>query len=425
VLLSVLSLALVLGLMPTLAAQAACPGNVAVNPSFEDGFTERGAGQVKIANGWQPFWQEGPGQQDGYNRRPEYGPEDGQRYGYKRIHDGNWGQKWFTTYATHRAGVFQQIGVPAGSVVTASAWGQAWSSTEDDPNRSKDGQYSLGIGIDPTGGTDFNSPNVVWTKSGTMDQWVELRAQATAAGGQITVYLLGEAAFRLKHNDAYFDDVCVTYTAPTARPTARPQATAVPAATATPEPSPTPEPTATPEPTEAPESSPTPEASPTPVQSIISVYAFDDANASGLRDANEPLLAGSRIEIQTLDRAPVASYVTTGANEPYAFPNLTPGSYVVIQHPPEGYVTTGSNQWAVVLAEGATVEVFFGSRVVPTVTKAPPTETPVPVAVVVTATPAPPAKRTLADSVSGVSGILVAMLALILPLVYRLLRQQS
>jgi len=38
-------------------ASADCPGNVLRNPGFEEGFSERGAGEVTVANGWEPFWQ--------------------------------------------------------------------------------------------------------------------------------------------------------------------------------------------------------------------------------------------------------------------------------------------------------------------------------------------------------------------------------
>ncbi|MBN1399911.1 MAG: hypothetical protein JXA74_03680 [Anaerolineae bacterium] len=417
-----LVLIILLWAIPIQSVYAVCPGNVAPNPSFEEGFTERGAGEVTVANGWQPFWQDGPDQESGFNRRPEFKPEDGLRFGRDRIHDGNWGQKWYTVYATHHGGIYQQVNVPAGAVVTLSAWAQAWSSSKDDSKVSNDGVYELSVGIDPTGGTDFSSPNVVWSgRNGTLDQWVELKVQAKAQAGQVTIYLRGDAGYRLKHNDAYFDDVCLTYVAPTPRPTARPQATATPAPTDTPEPTATPESTPTDEPT------PTPEATATPVPGSLSVYVFDDRDADGRRTTGEPLLAGARIELTTMDGQSVDSYTTTGSAEPYIFGDLQPGNYVVSESDPPGYASTSPNQWAATLLPGASLELYFADRFEPSPTPtrtARPTQTaPAPTAAP-TVQPTETSKGGLGDSLSNVSGILVAMVALILPIVYRLLRFQ-
>ena len=51
-------------------SQAGCSGNVLVNPGFEEGFSDRGAGEVSVANGWFPWYQDGPGQNEGFYRRP-------------------------------------------------------------------------------------------------------------------------------------------------------------------------------------------------------------------------------------------------------------------------------------------------------------------------------------------------------------------
>ena len=106
------------------ASQEECPGNVSVNPGFEEGFSERGACEVSVANGWFPWWQEGPGQDEGYNRRPEYKPEDASRYGRRRVRSGNFAQKFFNTFSTHNAGLLQQVQVPVESTLALSAWVQ-------------------------------------------------------------------------------------------------------------------------------------------------------------------------------------------------------------------------------------------------------------------------------------------------------------
>ena len=111
------------------ATQGDCAGNRLVNAGFEEGFSDRGAGEVSVANGWFPWWQDGPGQEEGYYRRPEYKPEDASRYGRRRVRTGNFAQKFFNTFSTHNAGLLQQVPqVPVGSKLIFSAWVQAWSS---------------------------------------------------------------------------------------------------------------------------------------------------------------------------------------------------------------------------------------------------------------------------------------------------------
>ena len=57
-------------------ARADCAGNILPNASFEDGYSTRNVGEIEVANGWTPYWQDGPFAADGYDLRPEYKPED-------------------------------------------------------------------------------------------------------------------------------------------------------------------------------------------------------------------------------------------------------------------------------------------------------------------------------------------------------------
>ncbi len=396
---------------------AECPGNVLPNAGFEGGFTARGAIQVVVANSWEPFWQEGPFQEDGYNRRPEYQPEDASRFGRRRVREGNFAQKWSSVYATHHGGIYQRINVTPNSLVTVHAWAQAWSSSGDDPAVSVGGNYQLSVGIDPTGGTDWNSPNVVWSpRSNVLDQWVELSVQARAQGGAVTIYLRGDAEFRLKHNDAYFDDVCVTIVPPTPVATNTRRPTNTPAHTSTP--------TNTPVPSETPTLTPSlvPSATPTPVPGVVRVLAFEDRNGDGKRDEGEVLLAGAQIALLNAQRTPLATHTTDGVSEPYAFQVVEEGNYLVTEVDPPGYVSTSPNQWMVTIFPGARVDLFFADRFEPTPTV---TFTPKPSATIFrpTATSMPslvpllgPTKTplTLSQRISNMSGILVAGLAFIL-----------
>jgi len=395
------------------SARADCPGNILPNASFEDGFSTRGVGEIEVANGWTPFWQDGPFASDGYNLRPEYKPEDARRYGTRRVHGGNFSQKFFNTFGTHKAGLWQRVGVPRDSQCTFSIWVQAWSSNASDPGTSDGGRYRTYVGIDPTGGTDWTSPNIVWSEANmVLDEWGQIKVEARAQADAITCFVKGEAEWRVKHNDSYWDDACLTIIRPTPRPTNTPKATNTP--TITPTPTNTPLPTAT----------MTPTATPTPIMSHIGVLAFADANADGLRDEGEGLVAGTEIRLMDFQRETLDTYVTDGSSEPHIF-MTSGGRYIVSGSAAEGYVSTSPGDWAIVIPEGESIEIAFGVRVAPTSTPTTPA-TPT-VAPSGTAEPeATPTKMPSSGKTSGglseYTGIIVALIALILPLGLRQLR---
>lgn len=409
-------LTFLLGLAAGSVASADCPGTPLVNPGFEGGFSARGAGEIEVANGWHPWFQDGPHQDQGLFHRPEWDAENAQWHGTRRIKEGTWAQKWGKVYSTHRAGIYQQVNVPAGSEVTLTAWAQAWSSVEDDPSYSKNGAYRLMVGIDPTGGTDWRSSNIIWSEPNhTLDQWVQLRLTARAQSGTITVYLRGEAEWPVKHNDAYFDDVCLTYVAPTPVPTNTPRPTSTPEPTAEPTATPTPQPTAT------------PTATPTEMPATLLVSAYEDTNGNRRRDEGEPLIAGVAIEVANEAGEPLLTYTTDGASEPHTL-EVPPGLYQLSTADTPGFESTSPASWAVRLVAGESIQVAFGKRAVPTAT---PTETAEPTlaATPTSAAPEPTAtaaatepNRPSGPTLQSISGILVALVALLLPISLRFLR---
>ncbi len=395
-------------------SQAGCSGNVLVNPGFEDGFSDRGAGEVSVANGWHPWYQDGPGQNEGFYRRPEYKPEDAARFGTRRIHSGNWAQKFFSTYATHNAGVFQQVKLPAGSKLTLSAWVQAWSSQDANPDSVVDpGNYRVYVGIDPTGGTDWSSPNVVWSPASLQyNTWLRLEVKATSQAGTVTVFLRGQPEFRNQFNDSYWDDVCLTAVRP---------ATATPKATNTPKDTPTPtlSPTATVTPT--PVESPTPTATPTPLPGSVCVTGYEDSNSNGRRDEGEPLVAGMSVSFSDSTLLELERYTTDGLSEPYCLGNLAEGTYYLKRKNPAGYLSTVPDDWAAAVVPGGRTMVELGALFIPTPTATStlrPTLTPTP-------TPTPrPLLQGAGRSLYQVSGILLAALAILLPFGVRYLRKR-
>lgn len=256
--------------------QGACPGNRLVNGGFEGGFSERGSGEVSVADGWHPWFKPGsPEEFPGLNYRPEYKPEDAQVFGDRRVHSGRFAQKWFTTYATHTAGILQQVsGIPVGSRLQFTAWVQVWSDDTDDPAKSDvPGNYRVLIGIDPFGGTDWNSDNIVWSEPNVFayDAYKQLSLNTVARNNVVTVFLKGVPEFPVKHNDSYWDDICLVAIVPTntpAPPTNTPVPTDTPTITPSPTMTPSPTPTETPTNTLTPTNTPTNTSTPTSTSTV-------------------------------------------------------------------------------------------------------------------------------------------------------------
>ncbi len=196
-----------------------------VNGDFEGAFTQREAPEIVVAYGWHawwnPDWRPEEGVEAGHGLRPEFKPDT------ERPPSGTC-QKFFSTYGTHDAGLYQRIRVGKGAEVTFSAEAYVWSSSKDNLSKSEeDGLYRVAVGIDPYGGKDPLNDRVIWSgkpKSGaeydgeneteTNDRWTRLSVSATAKADVITVFLRGHAKWRVKHNDSYWDNCQLEVKAP-------------------------------------------------------------------------------------------------------------------------------------------------------------------------------------------------------------------
>ncbi|MFZ5918140.1 MAG: SdrD B-like domain-containing protein [Chloroflexota bacterium] len=367
--------------------------NLLLNPGFEDGFTERGAGEVVVANGWFPWWVQGtPDQTDvGYLRRPEYKPEVAALYGYRRVHGGEYGQKYFNTYSTHVAGIYQSVTVPQGYRVVFTIWAQVWSSSGNNPDEIVDhGDYKVSIGIDPSGGGDGSSTRVVWSEPVRVyNQWVQLEVSAVAQASTVTVFTRGAPVYRVKHNDSYWDDASLVAYAPPPPPPTRPTPTR------------TPTPTLTPWPT----------FTPTPVTGTVCALVFEDQNGNGIQDPADGRLSGASITLSD-GRGVVDRYVTNGFDEPHCFQGLAPGQYFVSEVNPGGYQSTTHDDWAVSVVGMERIHVLFGDHRPQEATPTPhPTPTPLP--------PPPTPLQSLLEMLYNASGVILISLALMLIVMLR------
>ena len=218
--------------------------NLLKNPGFEGGWwrkthTGQEFGEIFVPENWVAFWKEGkpvphdPSNPNGYgrpemhiiNREPPF-------LDPFRVKGGTKGLKFFTFYRIHMAGVYQRVGgIQPGQHLNASGWAHAWSSVGDDPKIS-DGvgrqafysrvsdyanddsvrNFVFEVGIDPKGGQDPWSANVIWGEGAHIyNAFGQIPVvEAVAESDSVTVFVRSSVLWPFKHCDAYVDEIELT-----------------------------------------------------------------------------------------------------------------------------------------------------------------------------------------------------------------------
>jgi hypothetical protein len=192
---------------------------ILVNPSFEDGFTVREAGEVEVAVGWDYAYLSGD---DRWCRspcnRPEWKPEAQPRY----VTDGQWSQRWFSTFSRHFGVMHQQVDATPGAWYEFSCDMYAISEP--------DGDLSVFVGIQPWGGHVFER-TMIWGKESrrVYHEWVRVSVTAQAFGDRIRVAAASNNQWASKGNTAYADACTIRRVdAPGPGPTPTPGPTSTP-----------------------------------------------------------------------------------------------------------------------------------------------------------------------------------------------------
>jgi LysM repeat protein len=250
-----LALSLCLSLLATSDADAQPSLNLLVNPSFEGDYQiqcsfpggkawiavpcdgplpSRPWQSVMMAKGWVGWWQAPNNDRDDpdfYETYPSYCSQDAPPgcvawhmpefrdtrtapQDPPRIRSGENSQKYFTFWSVHRAGVYQVIeNVRPGMALRFSIYMHAWSATklggvEPSPHFSfgQTGMH-MKIGIDPTGGTDPWSKDIIWSlERDVYDKFERYEVQAVARSNTVTVFTHSMPENPMEHNDVYLDD---------------------------------------------------------------------------------------------------------------------------------------------------------------------------------------------------------------------------
>ncbi|NLX09362.1 MAG: LysM peptidoglycan-binding domain-containing protein [Chloroflexi bacterium] len=213
-------------LTPTPAA-AYQGANLLQNPGFEEPYvTLNGDPTLRVANSWQP-WSLPPGSSTAINARPEYRAAPA-----NRVRSGSAAQEYNTFFATHTGGLYQRVPVSPNTPLQFSVYVYIWSSANfADPNVSENpNDVRVRVGIDPNGGTDGTSPNIVWSSDQEFyDQYRQLSVSATSRSTAVTVFIRSAPQGFVGSTNIYVDDAVLA-----------PQGQAGPTATL-PGPSPTPD----------------------------------------------------------------------------------------------------------------------------------------------------------------------------------------
>lgn len=192
--------------------------------------------EVEVPDGWLFGWDElGIA---GYLHRPELKKET------QTTLAGS-GVKFFTTFSTHRAWLYQRVSVTPGVKYRFTFYARVWSSSQDDPSQNVGGSYWVNSCIDPWGESDPYDEGVecLYPFRGLNHhedwaQWVKFQQDIVAEGPWITVFILGEAEWRVAHNDLYADEATVVQVSEVPTPTSTTEPTGT--RTSTPIPSATP-----------------------------------------------------------------------------------------------------------------------------------------------------------------------------------------
>ena len=158
--------------------------NLLANGDFEGAFhAYRNDNQLHVATGWAPWWLDpADGDPQWQNQKPEFSAASVDDRSTQRVR---------TPFATHTAGLWQQIPSAPGNRYELSVMGQAWSSEEEAPgSRREASDVNLQVGVDPTGGLDPNSPLIQWSDPAQpLSRWETLRLSVQAEASVVTIYL--------------------------------------------------------------------------------------------------------------------------------------------------------------------------------------------------------------------------------------------
>jgi LysM repeat protein len=195
--------------------------NLLTNGGFEGNFTTYDGEQPRqVADSWIPWHVPATDDMPSFqNAAPKYQPVSPDS---SRIRTGSNAQLYFSFFETHEGGIYQQVdNVTDGTEYRFSIYAHVWSSTFEDVDVSEDpGDVALRVGIDPTGGTDGTSSDIVWSTPAIFyDTYRQYSIITTAESDTITVFVESTVGSPVQNSYVYLDDAVLASTSKPAEPT--------------------------------------------------------------------------------------------------------------------------------------------------------------------------------------------------------------
>ncbi len=223
-----LALCMVLAFMLPGAAQRTTLSYVQVlNGDFEGNYYNYGTGQV--AEYWVPYDHGSTGGLPQYRRMTS------------PVRNGTYSQLFWKQGALFNAGIYQILGglgspalsrVALGHTVTAHVW--MYSIFYEAGSTIRDDKILKRVGLDPYGGTNPYSSNIVWTPfQGQDEAWVQINCKVEAKAAQMTLFI---EAYNVEvgYQDQVYIDAVTVEEEGVPSPTATTAVTRTPTPTATP-----------------------------------------------------------------------------------------------------------------------------------------------------------------------------------------------
>ena len=182
--------------------------NLLENGDFEGDFVALDGSEPRnVAESWTPWHVAASSSSPSFaNHDPNYDEETDRI----RLDETGKAQKYFTLFATHQGGIYQEVdSLTSGTTYRFSIYAYIWSSSFEDTEVSEDpGDVVLRVGIDPTGGTDGASSDIIWSTAATFfyDAYRQYAVIATAESASVTVFVESTVGEPRANNYIYLDD---------------------------------------------------------------------------------------------------------------------------------------------------------------------------------------------------------------------------
>lgn len=249
--------------------------NLLSNPGFEADFVDfEGEEPRSVGMGWNPWHVPASNDSPAYARHSPHYQQAAPNT--SRIRSGENAQSYFSLYATHQGGIYQQIETAViDTVYRFSIYAWVWSSTfQDFDDSDGPGDAAVRVGIDPTGGTDGTSSDIIWSPLAIFhyDAYRQYAVIAPAESNRITVFVMSTIGEPVANNYVYLDDAVLEAASETTIILER---------------------TPTPETADLAEARPTPSETPTPIvhtvqygETLSEIAILYDSSVATIREAN-------------------------------------------------------------------------------------------------------------------------------------------